>query len=108
MAMMMVVQFGLAYYARTVLVGAAQDGAASGARRDSTPEDGRAVALDLVNDAGSSLILNQQASVNASADRVVVTVEADVVSLIPFRESITVRASGSAPTEEFHPQGSAP
>ena len=35
LAMLLVVQFGLAYYARQVLAGAAQDGAAAAARRDS-------------------------------------------------------------------------
>ncbi|WP_424341989.1 TadE/TadG family type IV pilus assembly protein, partial [Ilumatobacter sp.] len=38
--MMMVVQFGLAAYARQVVAGAAQDGADTGARAGSSPGQG--------------------------------------------------------------------
>ncbi|MDH3681579.1 MAG: pilus assembly protein [Acidimicrobiia bacterium] len=104
LATMLVVQFGLAYYAQQVLAGAAQDGAANGARRDSTPEAGRLLAEDLVDQAGASLLTNRQADVEVRNGRVVVSMRGEVVSLIPFRRSITVEASGSAPTEEFRPQ----
>lgn len=103
-ATLMVVQFGLAYYARQVLAGAAQDGAANGARRDSTPEQGRILTEHLVDQAGSSLLTSYRAEVTIDADRVVVTVRGEVVSLIPFRGSIPVEASGSAPIEAFRPQ----
>lgn len=102
---MVVVQFGLAYYAQQVLAGAAHDGAASGARRDSTPEAGRRLADDLVLQAGSSLITGWTSEVEVVDGRVIVTLRAEVVSLIPFRRSIPVGATGSARTEEFRPQG---
>ena len=104
MTAMLVVQFGLAYYAQQVFSGAAQDGAANGARRDSSPEAGRALAEDLAARAGSSLVEDYQAHVSVEGDRVVVTVSGDVVSLIPFRRAIRVEASGSAPIESFRPQ----
>ncbi|MGF1597615.1 MAG: TadE family protein [Acidimicrobiales bacterium] len=103
-AMMLVVQFGLAYYAQQVVAGAAQDGAATGARRDATPEEGRRRAEDLVDQAGTSLLLSRAAEVSTDGERVTVTVTGEVISLVPFRRSITVRASGSAPVETFTPQ----
>lgn len=104
MATMMVVQFALAYYSQQVLAGAAQDGAVAGARRDSTPEAGRDLALDLVEQAGSSLLRSHEGEVAVRTEQVVVTLRGEVVSLIPFRESIMVEASGSAPLERFRPQ----
>ncbi len=105
LATMMVVQFGLAYYAQQVLAGAAHDGAATGARRDATPESGRRHADQLVDQAGSSLLVDHRSEVEVRGDRVVVTIRGEVVSLIPFRSSIPVEASGSAPVEDFRPQG---
>lgn len=108
MALMMVVQFGLAYYARQVLSGAAQDGAAAGARRDSSPEAGRQLAENLVAQSGSSLLVGYRADVVEQGGQVTVTLRGEVVSLMPFQRSLSVVASGSAPTETFRPQGSAP
>ncbi len=104
LAMMLVVQFGLAYYAQQVLSGAAQDGAVTAARRDSSMEEGRRFADHLVAQSGSSLLLSQQTTVFDEGDRAVVTIRGEVVSLIPFVRSLTVQASGSAPFEEFNPQ----
>lgn len=104
LATMLVVQFALAYYAQQVLAGAAQDGAATGARRDATPEVGRRLAESLVDQAASSLLTSRRAEVDVRNGRVVVTVHGEVVSLVPFRSSIPVEASGSAPTEDFRPQ----
>ena len=47
-ALLFVIQFGLTYYARQVLVGAAQDGAAAAARLDSSPGDGEALVETLI------------------------------------------------------------
>ena len=104
MATMIVVQFALAYYTQQVLSGAAQDGATTVARRDSTPEAGRDLALDLVDQAGSSLLRSHEGHVEVRSERVVVTLRGEVVSLIPFRRSILVEATGSAPLEQFRPQ----
>ena len=54
--MLFVVQFALAYYARTVVSGAAQDGASAAARRDASTNDGVALAESLVEDAAGSLL----------------------------------------------------
>lgn len=103
-AMMLVIQFGLAYYAQQVLSGAAQDGAVTAARRDSTLENGRQFAEQLVAEAGSSLLLSHQTTVADEGDRAVVTITGEVVSLIPFVRTLSVRASAAAPFEDFQPQ----
>jgi Flp pilus assembly protein TadG len=104
LAMLLVVQFSLAYYARQVLAGAAQDGAAAGARRDASPADATAVAAGLVDQAGTTLVESPVVEVEAVDDRMVVTITGDAVSLLPFRRSIEVSATASVPVEQFRPQ----
>lgn len=103
-----VVQFALAYYARTVVAGAAQDGAAAAARRDSTPAAGAALAEQLAEEGAGSLLTSHSASAASGDDSVTVTVTGKVVTLLPFVGSITVTASSSAQIEEFTPQGAGP
>lgn len=105
LGVMLIVQFGLAYHAQNVLSGAAQDGAAAGARTDGTPADGAAVTQQLIDVSASSLLTSSSTTAERRGDRVVVTVTGEVVSLIPFVDSLTVRASASSPTEDFFPQG---
>ena len=106
LSVMVVVQFGLAYHVKNVLAGAAQDGAAAAARVDASAADGATVAETLVNESASPLLADHTISAAVAGDRVVVTIEASVVSLIPFIDGIAVTAVGSAPIEQFHPQGS--
>jgi Flp pilus assembly protein TadG len=106
--MLFVVQFALAYYARTVVAGAAQDGAAAGARRDASPADGAALANSLAEQGAGSLLSSHNASAWSDGDVVSVTVEGEVVSLLPFVGSITVKATSSAHVEEFQAQGAGP
>ena len=51
-ALMFVVQVGLAYHARQVVSGAAQDGAASGAVEGSSASEGAATAQSLIEGVG--------------------------------------------------------
>jgi Flp pilus assembly protein TadG len=108
LALMMVVQFSLAYYARQVLAGATQDGATAAARQGSSPAVGQVLADQLINEAASNLLASHTTSATSSATTVTVTATGKVVSLLPFFGSITVRASGSARIEEFDPQGAGP
>ncbi|MFV0259844.1 MAG: pilus assembly protein [Acidimicrobiales bacterium] len=107
-AAMLAVQIALAYYAQQVMAGAAQDGAVAGARRDASVDDGRAVAADLVDAAGSSLLVSSSVDAAETDGRVTVTVSGQVVSLIPFRSGFTVSATSSAPVEQFRPQADPP
>lgn len=108
LALMFVVQYGLAYYARQVLAGAAQDGAVAAARQGSGPEAGLALTDQLIDEAGSSLLSGHSTSATTSGDTVTVSATGEVVSLLPFFGAITVRASGSARVEAFDPQGGGP
>ncbi len=104
-ALLTVVQFGLAYHAHRVLAGAANDGAAAGARAGSTASDGAAVADDLLRQSGSGVLRSYAADGSVSGDRVVVVTSADVVKVLPFLPTMHLRASASAAVERFRPEG---
>jgi Flp pilus assembly protein TadG len=106
--MLFVVQFALAYYARTVVAGAAQDGASAAARRDASVADGIALAESLMEQGAGSLLTSHSATAGSDGEVVTVTAEAEVVSLLPFFGTITVSATGSAHVEEFTAQGADP
>jgi Flp pilus assembly protein TadG len=105
-ASMLVVQFGLAMYARQVLSGAVQDGAAHAALDGSTPGAGKTVTDQLVSQSGGHLIVNYSSTPSVTATTVTITAEADVVSLLPLFPAITVRAASSASLEAFRAAGS--
>ena len=108
LAVLLVVQCGLAYYAHQVAAGAAHDGAAAAARERSNPGVGAALAEQLVAQGGGSLFASYHATASSDADRVTVTVTGHVVSLLPFFGTITVKATGSAAIEKFQGQGASP
>jgi Flp pilus assembly protein TadG len=108
LAMLLVVQFGLAYYARQVLAGAAHDAAAAAARERSSPGEGAALAEQLIGEAAGSLLDSHGVSTTSDGDTVTVTASGEVVSLLPFFGTITVTATGSANVERFEPQGGSP
>jgi Flp pilus assembly protein TadG len=108
LAMLLVVQYGLAYYARQVLAGAAHDGAAAAAREQSSPAQGAALAEQLIGEAGGSVLDSYTATAASDGDTVTVTATGEVVSLLPFFGTITVKATGSANVERFEPQGGSP
>ena len=102
---MLIVQFGLAYHAQNVLSGAAQDGAAAAARTDGTPGDGVALTQALIESSVGSLLDSSSVSSSSASDRIAITATGEVVSLLPFIGTLTVRATGSASIEDFRPQG---
>ena len=108
LATLLVVQFALAYYARTVMSGAAQDGAAAAARQNATAAEGQSLTDSLVSEAAGSLLEHHTVTASSTGDTVTVRVEGEVVSLLPFFGTITVVATGSAHVEQFEPQGAAP
>jgi hypothetical protein len=104
-ALLFVVQFGLAYYARQVLAGAAQDGAAAGSRQGSSPAVGQGLSRTLIEEAGGSLFDTFDATASSDGNVVTVQTSGHVVSLLPFFGTITVKASATAKVESFDPQG---
>ena len=105
LAMLFVVQYGLAYYARQVLAGATQDGASAAARQDSSPESGAALAEDLIGEGGGSLLDSYSASATSDGETITVAASGEVVSLLPFFGTITVKAQATAKVGSFDPQG---
>lgn len=105
LAVLFVVQFSLAYYARTVLAGAAHDGAAGGARLDSSPTHGAELADGLIEESAGALFQSHSAHASSDGNRVTVTATGAVVAILPFLDTLTVTATGSAPIERFDPQG---
>ena len=108
MAVLFVVQFGLAYHARQVLAGATQDGAAAAARLDAGPADGAALAGQLIDAAAGNLLADIAVSSDRSNDTVTVRASGRVVSVLPMVDGITVRAASTAKVETFDPQGAGP
>ena len=104
-ALLFVVQFGLTYYARQVLAGAAQDGAAAAARLDSSTAEGEALTLALIDQSGDALLDSYGATASSDGEVVTVDTTGEVRSLLPFFGSITVQASASARVEAFGAQG---
>ena len=105
LALLLVVQFGLAYYARQVLAGSAQDGAAAAGRQGSSPAAGVSLTETLIGEAGGALLDSYTATADSDGNTVTVQVSGEVVSLLPFFGTITVDATATAKVESFDPQG---
>ena len=105
LAMLFVVQYGLAYYARQVLAGATQDGASAAARQDSSPDSGAALAQNIIGERAGSHLDSYSASATSDGETITVAASGEVVSLLPFFGTITVKAQATAKVESFDPQG---
>ena len=106
LALMFAVQVGLAYHARQVVSGAAQDGAASGAVAGSSAAEGAATAQSLIEGSAGNLLNGLSVSGSQSGEVVTVSASATVVKVFPLFPTFTVSASSSASVEEFRPQAS--
>lgn len=105
-SMMLVVQFGLAYYGRQVLAGAAQDGAATAALDGSSTGKGIEVANQLIANGGGGWIVNPTVTGARTGDVIEIRASGTAIQLVPFIPPIRITANGSATVEEFAPQGS--
>ena len=103
-AVLAVVQYGLAYHARQVLSGATQDGAAAGARRGSSPGAGAGLADSLIEGSAGRLLSSHLSTASSDGSSVTVDSTGQVIRVMPFFPSITVSASASAALEKFQPQ----
>lgn len=99
---MLVVQLGLFFHARSVMNAAAQDGARAAQVEGATEADARAAAGQIL--AGSSNLIEDQAvAVAVGGDTVTVTVTGRVQTVFPgWRGDLTSSASG--PVERFRNQ----
>lgn len=107
-AVMLVVQVALAYYARQVVAGAVQDGAATGATYGFAPADGASTAETLIDQSAGHLTNDRSTTWSLNGDVVTVSSSATVVKVFPLFPTFTVSAESSATLERFRPQGSGP
>jgi hypothetical protein len=103
-AVLAVVQYGLAYHARQVLAGATQDGAAAGARIASSPGVGAGLADVLIEGSAGQLLSSHSSTASSDGEAGTVMSTGEVVRVMPFFPSITVSATASATIEKFAPQ----
>lgn len=107
-AVLFVVQFGLAYYARHVIAGAAADGAAAASRAGSNVDAGGALTSQLIDESAGSLLDTYSVDSSSDGSVVTVTVSGEVVGVLPLLGTITVTSTASAHVERFRPQGVMP
>lgn len=107
-AMILVVQFGLAYHARQVVAGAVQDGAAVAARRGASVEAGVQTADQLIATSAGRLLVDHSVTATSTGDLVSISASGEVVRLLPVLPTIRVQATGTASVEQFRPQGVSP
>ncbi|MEO5662855.1 MAG: TadE family protein [Nocardioides sp.] len=100
--LMLIVQFGLMFYARNIAEQAAQEGAAVARRFDGTKAQGREKALQLLTAVGEGTLKNRDVTANRTADTATVTVTGTVVSVVPGF-SLSVSESASGPVEKYVP-----
>lgn len=103
-AMMLIVQVGLAYHARQVVAGAAQDGAATGARHGGSEAAGVAHAEALVDAAASQLLSERKVIPHSDSEVITITVTGKVIQVLPLFPAFDVSATASASVEQFRPQ----
>jgi Flp pilus assembly protein TadG len=104
LAMMFIVQAGLAYHARQVVAGAAQDGAATGSRHGADEAAGAATAEALVDAAASQLLTASDVTATSDGNTVTMTVTGTVIQVLPIFPAFNVSATSSASVEQFRPQ----
>lgn len=103
--MLLVVQAGLAFHARSVMSTAAQDGAANAAAANSSPGAGKALTDQLVGDAIGGLITNYSSSAGSNGAEVTIAASANATKVFPLFPTITMSVSASATIEQFKAQG---
>jgi len=95
---MLVLQIGLTFHAKSVLVAAAQDAARAAQVEHGTVDDAQAVSATLLS--GEGLLDNVTVHADRGQDTVTVAVSADVTSLVPFWEP-AVHVTITGPVERF-------
>ena len=103
-ATLVVVQFVLLWHGRHVAQAAAQTAARAAATYQGSADIGRADGDAYLAEVAPSLLPGRNISVTRDASSVVVTVHADVLTVIPFG-NFTVDERASAPVEAFTSAG---
>ena len=95
---MLVLQIGLTFHAKSVVVAAAQDAARAAQVEHGDVDDAHAIATTLLS--GEGLLDNVTVYADRGQDTVTVAVSAEVTSLVPFWEP-AVHATITGPVERF-------
>ena len=103
-ATMVVVQFALIWHGRHVAQAAAQTAARAAATYQGSADIGRADGDAYLAEVAPSLLPGRNISVTRDASTVVVTIHADVLTVIPFG-NFTIDERASAPVEAFTSAG---
>lgn len=101
---LMVVQALLVMYVRSISASAAQDGALIASRRDASIASGVAATDALLATTSSGPLQSWSTSGSRSGDRVTITVQGQVVSIVGFG-NVGVSVSRGVRVEQFRPQG---
>ena len=101
-ATLVVVQFVLLWHGRHVAQAAAQTAARAAATYQGSADIGRADGDAYLAEVAPSLLPGRDISVTRDATTVVVTIHADVLTVIPFG-NFTIDERASAPVEAFTP-----
>jgi Flp pilus assembly protein TadG len=96
---MLVLQIGITYHAKSVVTAAAQDGARAAQHEHGSADDAHA-AVDQLLGSDRGLLRTVGVDVDRGADTVAVTVTAEVSSLVPLWKP-TVTATVQGPVERF-------
>ncbi|NYI03244.1 TadE family protein [Allostreptomyces psammosilenae] len=94
-----VVQAGLWWYARQVVLTAAREGAEIGRAYQSSPGDGERQAWDVLERLGGGLSDVRVSVADSTPERVLVTVSGRAPTLIPGVEGPRITQSASGPVE---------
>lgn len=95
-----VLQAGLYYYARTVALAAAEEGARVASTETGSASAGRAAAASFANRAGSKWLLGQSVSGSRGAERATFTVTGTALSLVPGG-NFSISQTASLPVERI-------
>jgi len=95
-----VVQAGLHYYARSVALAAAQEGARAAAVQGATAAAGSQAASAFVDTAGAELLVGPQVIASRTAQTATVVVTGTSISLVPGYDGFPIRQQASVPVEE--------
>ena len=96
-----VVQVGLWSYARSLALGAAQEGVAAGRAHRAEPAAGRLRAEEFLDRAAGDSLLDPQVTVLASGATVRVEVAGRSLSVLPGVPGIPVRQAAEGPRERY-------
>jgi len=96
-----VVQAGLWSYARSLALGAAQEGVAAGRAHRADAADGRRRAEQFLSRAAGDSLLDRAVQVRATADTLRVEVSGRSLSVLPGVPGVPVRQAAEGPIERY-------